>query len=308
MVDFKEKKITLPKIHMKNHVPRYKERKTPDVFGDCLHSIWCYVGGIGKGKTYSIIKNILIMDTTHTFDRYFWISPTIARDDKRMDLPEKTTLVSEYSDKWLNETRQWMLHEIDEYIKYEEYFKVFQKIIIEGKQPSMAEMMLLQMHNFEKPHTEYKWGFPSFCIVVDDLVAEKQIFSPTCKGPFSKFLTSIRHHSVSVYLGSQVLKGSLPLALRGGNVAYWCLYETSSQKLRKTISEELANNCKNIELFDQIWEKSTEGYHDFLFVNNNEKDKKLMFRRNYDNQLIIPEINDKKIKLTDDEVQDIVQK
>lgn len=291
MKGFKETKLTLPKIHQKDHVPRYKERKTPEIFDDCLHSIWCLVGGIGRGKSYTIVKMCLIFDKYHTFDKIFWVSPTISRDDKRADLPDNVEYVEEYTDEWLINTKNWALNEIDEYIKYEHYYKVYQKVVVEGKEPTMSELMLLQIHEFEKPFTPYKYGFPSFFMVVDDLVAEKKIFSPNCKGPFSKFLTSIRHASFSVCLSSQILRSSIPASLRGGNIAYWLLYKTSSQKLRKTISEELSDNCKNIELFDKVWTKCTENPHDFLFVNYHVKDKKLMFRRCFDNQIELTDID-----------------
>lgn len=282
------RKIKIPNISVKNNEALYKSRKQPDCFdGDMHHRIMVFIGGIGSGKTTRIVEYILLMLTTNSYDKIFWVSPTFRDDCGKADNidPDILEIVDEYTDSWLVETQKKMKEAIKEYKIYLEYEKVYDKCIRHGKKLDTYEEALLIMHNFEPPYTPYKHGFPCFLMVFDDQVAEKKIFSANMKGACSKFFLNCRHHSCSIILSSQIFKHGTPTCLRGGNVGSWILYRTSSDKMKKTICEELAEKIKPDELVKK-WEYACQQPFDFFLVDYANKDPTKRFRRNWDNILV----------------------
>lgn len=287
---FKETKLNTPKVKVKDNAKPYGKRKCPPGFDGYLHRIQVAFGSIGRGKTTALVEFVMMMQTTHTFDKVFWISPTFLDEEKRFNIdPDILEIIPEYTDKWLLDTQAWIKNEIKEYHIYEEYYKVYQKCIIQGNEPTMQELMLLTMHDFDPPRTKYIYGYPCFKMIFDDMVGEKKIFSTNMKGVFPKFLVSVRHYSVSLTISVQIFKSGIPSTLRGGNVYSWLLYGTNSAAQRKMIAEELADKVENIKAFDDLWFYATNNNkYDFLYVDYGTDDPTKRFRKNWHTQLELP--------------------
>ena len=284
-----QNKIHVPNVNVKDNKPPYADRKLPEAFKGFLHRIMVAIGSIDCGKTTAIIEWILMMQTTHTYDKIWFISPTLHKEAKMANLaPYNVEHVVEYSDKWLIDTKQWIENEIKEYKKYQEYSQTYKKCVLGHKDPDEYELMLLQVHNFQPPINNYIHGHPCYLCVVDDCVGNKKIFSPRMTGPFSNFMVSIRHYSTTLIISSQIFKNGIPSALRSGGIQSWILFNTYTAKLRKIISEELSDNVEHIDDFDKIWKWATEKRHNFLYVDikNDDPDKK--FRHNWDNYIQMP--------------------
>lgn len=280
-------KINTPKVKVKDNKKPYADRKCPHGFENFHHRLMVLFGSVGRGKTTAIIEWIMMMKTTNSYDKYFYVSPSIEDEEKKHNIDDDTLeIIPTYSDDWLIKIQEWIKQEIKEYKIYQEYYKVYKHCIIEGHDPNASELMLLSMHGFEEPKTKYVHGHPCFAFIFDDQIGEKALFSPSNRNPFTKFLVKCRHMSSTILISVQLYKGGLPKTLRSGMVYSWLLFPTNAASHRKAIAEELADRVENIEAFDYLWNYATkDNPWDFLYVDYGTFDPSKRFRKNFHTQL-----------------------
>jgi len=150
---------------------------------------------------------------------------------------------------------------------------------------SLLEQWTLDDMNFEKPETDFKWGFPSFAVIFDDCICEK-VFSQHIKNPVSKFFTTHRQHSCCVFFTSQVHQQGVPRQIRGV-VSIWILFRCKSKELQEAIAKELSFKCDPKTLMD-VWDFATkDDPHDFLFVDYKQNDLNEMFRKCFTSRILL---------------------
>lgn len=123
--------------------------------------------------------------------------------------------------------------------------------------PDLDDMMILESLGWEKPQNEFPNGYPSHCLILDDLVGAKGVFSANCRGYLTEFILRPRHHSCTVIILSQVFENLLPAQLRQGSFDKWVLFGTKS-KHRESIAEEMSDKVepeKFLEIWDFVCEK-----------------------------------------------------
>lgn len=288
--------VKVPKTHVSDLEAPYLSRKTPQNLVNCHHSLIGLFGSKGAGKTTRVIEWIQMMQSTNSYDKIIWWSPTFADEEKSKNITDhyNCEVIPKYTDERLIEIKEWMKSEIKEYKQYFIYKKLYEKYAkyvrqYEGlSQPDFIqlfthdELVLLEKYDFQPPgENRYKYGFPAFLMVFDDMLSEKKIFAANAKGVAAGFFMNMRHASCSVILSVQVFKNGIPACLRGGMVDKWLLFENYSDKQKKIISEEICCKIKPEKVIE-AWDLACAKPHNFLYIDYSNPDRSKLFRRNWD--------------------------
>jgi hypothetical protein len=276
-----------------SNTPPYASRKTPKNLPR-LHWLAAVIGSRNSGKTTAALKFLKAYILTKSYDRIIWFSPTASREEKIKDFvkfAEKHNVPmeihDEYSDALFNEKVEWMRAQIDEYKRYEKKLQVWERFVKCGStdELSLSDLIDLEAMGWEKPHTEYKHGYPSFFIGIDDNAGRKDVFNPACKGPMANFAILHRHLSCSVMFLMQIVANGLARQLRS-NISFWALFPTKSATLKKAVAEEIAFKVEPDTLI-KAWDLATkDSPHDFLYCDYDSPTIEGMFRKNFDKAIV----------------------
>lgn len=277
--------------------PEYEKRITP-MNMPLLHFLAVLYGSMGSGKSVALYNMLDMYDATKTFDRIIWISPTMCRDVNGMDYMKRNhnfelKYYERFNQAEFAQELEQMKSDIDNYRAYLYRLEVWKKYVrngydIEGM--SFEEIMILNDLDFEEPTTDFKNGFPCFAVVFDDVICEKGIFSQNIKNPVSKFFTTHRQHSCSIFMTSQVHQQGVPRQIRGV-VSLWILFRCKSKELQESVAKELSFKCDK-ETLMKVWDFTTkDDPHDFLFIDYKQNDLNKMFRKNFNQLVQLDEMN-----------------
>jgi hypothetical protein len=285
--------IKLKDVHIeqvKNNTPEYVERQIPKGMPR-LHMLAAIIGSRNSGKTTTCIQLLKMYQKAKSYDKIVWFSPTASREQKMkafvQDSPKHcpVEIIDKFSVEEFQGLIEWIKTEIDEYKQYlkdVELYKKFQRTKNEDDL-THEELLRLDEMDWSQPKTNYIYGYPSFGVVFDDNIGDKNVFSPTCKGVTSNFWILHRHLSCSVFILSQIVANGIPRQIRG-NISLWILFSCKSDSLKNEIAKELAFKCKP-ERFLDMWEFATQNQHDFLFADY-DANQDQMFRKNFDTLLM----------------------
>jgi hypothetical protein len=208
----KFERLNVSKVEIINNKMLYRSRKTPENMPPAGQLV-ALVGSRGVGKTTRICEWLMMYDNTKYYDKVRVISPTFTRDEKTKVLTSeprnfKIKIVPKYTEDGFQGIMNYMMHEVDEYKKYLKEIEAWKRFLKckSIDRLSNEDIAVLYALDFNPPTTEYKWGYPSFCIVVDDCVADKKLFSPTIRGTFTNFVLLHRHFLCTAILSSQVFQ------------------------------------------------------------------------------------------------------
>ena len=184
------------------------------------NGIYLFCGKMGSGKTFTILKHLMIMDKLFGEPYYDQIifSSTSGELDKTVESIKdqiKTDLIfikdfdlMKYLDKRIKEKMKYSA--IVKFIKTDGKVKneVMDKIIEKHKLKKMVkgewvpDMRRVGLYLIEKLE---KWGFQRFpvydCIVLDDFAGHPLLKKPD--SPLNKMLTKTRHYHITAILGIQ---------------------------------------------------------------------------------------------------------
>lgn len=280
----KLKGVTVPELE--GNLPPYASRRTPKGMPR-LHMLSAVIGSRGSGKTTAVLRMLKLYVQSRSYDKIFWFSPTARREQKMQDFMKfcegkcDLEIIDQFDEREFLALQDYMRSEIDGYKEYQRKLEVWRKFCrADVDSLTIDELWTLDEMGWVKPTTDYKFGHPSFCICWDDCVGDKKVFSANCRGATSQFWILHRHLSCSVFLLSQIHANGIPRAIRS-NISLFILFACKSETLRRSIAEEIAFRVEPQKLLD-IWDFATRNPHDFLMVDSDCSDDKLMFRRNYD--------------------------
>lgn len=291
----KVQEIKLPK--RKCLEPEYLTRKTPEGMPN-LNFLAVLYGAMGSGKSVALYNMIDMYDASKSYDRIIWYSPTMARDVNGMDYLQRhhnfeLVHYPEFNQADFTSELNKMKADIDEYRRYIKQVEIWKKYVHSNYNIdalSVDEIWALDLLDWEEPQTTFKWGFPSFAVVFDDMICEK-LFSQNIKNPVSKFFTTHRQHSCCVFFTSQVHQQGVPRQIRGV-VSIWALFRCKSKDLQEDIAKELSFKCDKQTLM-KVWDFATQNDpHHFLFVDYKQNDLNKMFRRNFNEAICLENISD----------------
>jgi hypothetical protein len=292
--------VPIPDVHVPDlprNVPPYASRATPKNLPR-LHWLAAVIGSRNSGKTTAALKFLKAYVLSKSYDRIIWISPTASREEKTKDFQEycqKHGTTMEMHDNYTNDLMAqkiaWMRGEIDAYKKYLLELEVWKRFVRarDVDKLSIDDLQALEAMGWEEPTTEYKHGYPSFCIGIDDCAGRSDVFAANCKGVMANFAILHRHVSCSVLFLMQIVGNGIPRQLRA-NISLWMLFPTKSATLKKAVAEEIAFKIEP-ETLIQAWDLATkDDPHSFLYCDYDSPTLEGMFRRNFDHRIVLQNI------------------
>jgi hypothetical protein len=282
--------ITVPDLP--NNTPFYASRKTPKGFPP-LHLLNATIGARGTGKTSAVLKMLKAYVDCHSYDRLYWWSPTAKREQKFRDFQSycekkgvEIVVFDTFSNQDLADTIEHLRAEIDRYKEYLTKLEIWNKFVRVKTVDAMTldELMELDQMGWQKPTTEYKYGWPSHAAVFDDCGGQSQVYRADCKGIVASTALLHRHVGLSMFFLIQIVANGVPRGIRS-NISCWQLFPCRSKKLQAAVAEELAFKVSP-ETLMAVWDFATkDNPHDFLFADYDSPVPD--FRRNFTHRIIL---------------------
>ena len=284
------KDIVVPDLP--NNTPFYASRKTPKGFPP-LHLLNATIGARGTGKTSAVLKMLKAYVDCHSYDAIYWWSPTAKREQKFRDFQkycERKNVPIIVFDTFLNSDLQDVIEhlrkEIDEYRHYLHKLEIWQKFVRVKTVDAMTldELQELEQMGWEKPTTDYKYGWPSHAAVFDDCGGSTAVYRADCKGIVASTSLLHRHVGLSMFFLIQIVANGIPRGIRS-NISCWQLFGCRSKKLQAAVAEELAFKVSP-ETLMAVWDFATkDNPHDFLFADYDSPVPD--FRRNFTHRIVL---------------------
>lgn len=258
-----------------------------------------FLGGIfgsrGAGKTTAMINLIRAYQrpgVAPAWDHIVLFSPTAKKDPKYKALEEqlstKDTRVELIEDFTLTKLQELINYMDAETKSYETKklalgaYRKFKEKNMDINKLKEDELLALYAYDFEpdgKVRNMYKHGRPSFCLVFDDLVGEKLVYSTTGTNLVSKFALRHRHYSCTMIFLSQSWAHGIPRQIRH-NLSLAIFFRVNSPQLKKDVASEMSSFISETE-FIELWDEATEEHHDYFMIDFAAKPE-MKFRKNLD--------------------------
>lgn len=266
---------------LKNNKPLYQDVPIPE--GMINHGNAMVCGGIGSGKTTFLIRMLMLYEKTNTFSKIIFWSPTIEKEEKCEYLDHDITVIHKdfTMDKFIK-YRDYIEKEIEDYKVYLKYVEIYTKAM-KGQHITHEEERILESNDYEPMESEYT-HMPCFCMVFDDLQSNRLIYSPTMKSDVAQWFLNTRHFNTVNFFLCQTWKLSVPKQLKS-NIVLYVLFQCKSLKYQKDVAEDLVSVCP-VETFVRYWDWACSKKYSAFVVNRNA-DEKLMFKRDFDTQIIM---------------------
>jgi len=253
------------------------------------------IGSRGAGKTTAMINLIRSYQRpgiAPAWDHLIIFSPTAKKDPKYKALEEqlstkdtKVELIEDFTVSKFLEYLKYMDAETKSYETKKLAVTAYQKF----KEKNMdidklkeEELLALYAYDFEpegKTRNMYKHGRPSFCMVFDDLVGEKLVYSTTGTNWVSKFALRHRHYNCTMLFLSQSWNSGIPRQIRH-NLSLCVLFRVVSPQLKKDVASEMSSFISEQE-FIELWDEATLNLHDYFLIDFSAPPE-LKFRKNLD--------------------------
>lgn len=258
-----------------------------------------FLGGIfgsrGAGKTTAMINLIRAYQrpgVQPAWDHIIIFSPTAQKDPKYKALEEqlstKDTKVDLIEDFTLIKFQELLKYMDDETKSYEtkklavEAYRKWKDKNMDINKLKEEELLALYAYDFEpegKVKNMYKHGRPSFCMVFDDLIGEKLVYSTHGTNLVSKFALRHRHYNCTMVFLSQSWGNGIPRQIRH-NLSLAVLFRVNSGMLKKEVAAEMSSFISEEE-FIQLWDEATAEHHNYFMIDFAAQPE-LKFRKNLD--------------------------
>lgn len=277
---------TMPAVELIESIQKVKPKIRKGAFD--LHTCALFCGACNSGKTNACINLLKLYQDDGSFNRFILISPTYENNReswhtlnlRKEDIYYEGILTHGLEVvKMIEQKIRKIARDYKDYLEYVEAYQAF----LDGV-ATMRQQMLVRNRHFEKP--EYQ-PFPSIAVILDDL-SHSKVYSISRDNPFVNLLLRHRHVfdiGVSFYLITQNFNSGAPKILRQ-NLKQFHLYKTHDQTQLKSIYEQVAQGCTREE-FDEAFAIATDKKHDFLTVDLGAKEGEPIFRKNFDQYIIL---------------------
>lgn len=241
------------------------------------NGIYLFCGKMGSGKTYTILKHLLIMDKLYDKPYYDQIifSSTSGQLDKTVEsikdqIQTKINFIKDYD----------LMEYLEKRIKRKmKYYAIVKFIDSDGKVKNEVMDTLIDKHGLKKmvkgewvPDMRRiglylvskleKWGFTRFpvydCIVLDDFAGHPLL--KKTDSPLNKMLTKTRHYHITAILGIQTWRFvHLNFKRLCTDILIWKGYSMED-------FEAMIKQTPNQENWKTLWEKysSFDNPHDYM--------------------------------------------
>lgn len=207
-------------------------------------------------------------------------------EPKKEYLPDCTEIHDDFTLGLFHEHKKYIDDEIQQYKIVTHYNDLLKKALA-GKHMTHEEVQILEMNDYEFMKTSYK-HMPTFCMVFDDLMGNRLIYSACMKTEVSQFFLNVRHFNTMCIFSTQIWKNGVPRSLKS-NIKIYILFACKSVKHQKTIAEDVVGRV-SIEKFCEIWDEACSVPYSALVVDMLAPETD-MFRRNFDTILCIGSVD-----------------
>eukprot|EP00877_Chromochloris_zofingiensis_P002601 jgi/Chrzof1/12341/Cz06g31050.t1 len=210
-------------------------------------------------------------DRTKTFDKVFLWSPTYHADTRYKLLETdkhfyKLKVFSRFNEPDFREVVDEMQADLEDYKVYErqsELWERFKRMRKPEHQLTDAEVQELEAMDWQPPKTDFKQGKPTFAVVFDDQVGNRDLYRSDAKGFFAEWAIRHRHARCCVAWICQVWQNGVPRQLRS-NLSMLVLFAQKNRQLRESVAAEFASFVDE-DTFQRYWELATSKPRSFLF-------------------------------------------
>jgi len=269
------------------------DQKGPSVPRDLfkLHTLACFVGSCGSGKTYSTVELVHRYLELGCLNEIFLITSSWENNENTFT-PLKIKKENLFEAKPPDMNVQKILETIsdmvealaDKYFAYIEYTKIFRKYQRGLKKKdslvylTLSERNILYNNNYQPMKKVEK---PSCCLIIDDM-SHTPIYSSSINNPMMNMAMRHRHfHKVglTIIFITQNFRTGLPKCLRE-LASQFCLYRTYDERQQDSIYEEVGSLCKKEEFLKMLAE-ATKEKHGFLTIDKQPLIEGVHFRKNF---------------------------
>lgn len=265
-----------------------------------MHQLLLAVAKKGSGKSTAVCNLLSFLRKDKALDRLFVITSTyesnkplfdflklpVDKDDVYHPDEDPKEIIQDIIDKVTEETREFDEYTQKKYL-HEQMKRALKKVQTDRDIGNLDPALLIAAHDEEvlegRPEHKYNGKKPVLALFIDDCQSTKLFRT-------DKFLNMcIRHRhigssedtrmGISVFICVQnytATHGGIPKAIRD-NVTTMMLYKTRSSQVLKTIMEDISDSITDEEFFDAYEKATSQGDHDFLFIDWHPK--KHRFRR-----------------------------
>lgn len=278
-MDVKTKKLKhLVLKELASNNPLYENVPVPpNLFGK-PYGIFNLVGQLGSGKSTTLVQLLRLYDTTKTFHKIFFYSPSMKDEAKAIYLPECTEIFDTFNLALFKEHIEYIKAEIQEYKIYLHYMEIYNKAK-SGRALTQSEIMILEANDYEPLRSQYK-HMPTFMMVFDDMQANRLVFSPNLNSKVSNWFFDCRQKNTMCLFSCQSFKCSVPRQLKA-QVRVFILFACKSVKYQRDIAEDLVGKVP-VETFLKLWDFATKDKYNFFCVDILADENDGMFRQNFD--------------------------
>ena len=254
-------------------------------------------GSRGAGKTTAMINLIRAYQrsenlTPPAWDHIIIFSPTAKKDPKYKALEDqlsnkdtKVELVEDFTITKMSDYIKYMETEIESFNRKDtalEAYAKFKEKHFSIDKLNEDELLALYSYDFNpegKVAKMYKHGKPSFCMVFDDLVGEKLVYSSTGTNIVCKFALRHRHYNCTMIFLAQTWANGVPRQIRH-NLSLAVFFRVNSRRLKEEVAEEMSSFISEDE-FIELWDEATQEHHDYFMVDFSAPPE-FKFRKNLD--------------------------
>jgi hypothetical protein len=269
-----------------------------------LHCCAVVCGARGSGKSVAVSSKLHHLKREGLADRVFLISPTAVSNSEMWNgLINDDDIYTDMTNDSVISVIEQVEIEAKEWQEYENLLRLWKlwKKLTQSKKPideidpelliEFFEHGIFELEDLgQEPQSKY--GHKPVCHLVLDDCQSSQLFVPSTK---NKLLNAtIRHRHIGDGLGlsmwflvqSYSTNSGLPKAIRDNSTLLVLFPMKNANNVIKVI-EEIGGNIDE-ETFNKVYEYAIkDDPHDFLVIEFAPKDKKYMFRKNWDEVILL---------------------
>jgi len=299
--------MKVEKINKYNiRVPNVKNPIDTPVDEIKLHTICISVGRRGSGKSVSVFSKVKDLKEQGLCDRCYLISPTKYSNMHLAEgLIDEDDMYEDISLESLNDILRKVeedAQDYEDYLKKKELYKLWKKLEKQNVDINDIDpFLLLELDRYgifdllEEPQPKYpksKNGVGCFSIIFDDCQAGGMFQTKTFMNMAlrHRHVSSRPHFKVGVSLWLLVQSysshGGLTKALRE-NCCVLCVFPVKQRDMIEKMAEEMGGEVSKEEFLEAYDYATHNDPHSFLMVDFNPKDKKKIFRKNWNEYIIM---------------------